>query len=73
MSESENVREFFTDNRRKLVSVKAIEAMAGVPRNTLLNLLTVGRTIPEHHLENIVNVLRIVGYVPTPEFAGDFL
>lgn len=75
MSESENIRAFYTPNRRKLVPIGAVEKMAGVPTNTLYNALhpSVLRAIPEHHLENIVNVLVIVGYVPTPEFAGDFL
>lgn len=68
MNEAENIKAYFTENRRKLVSVKAVEAMAGVPRNTLLNLLTVGRAIPEHHLENIVGVLCILGYRPTREY-----
>lgn len=64
MTETENIKAFFTDTRRLLVSVKAVEKMAGLPRNTLLNLLTVGRSIPKHHLENITNVLSIIGYEP---------
>ena len=62
MHETENILAFFTEDRRKLVSVKAVEAMAGVPRNTLLNLLTVGRPIPERHLTGIVKVLALIGY-----------
>lgn len=73
VSESENLKSWFTENRRKLVSVNQVEQMAGVPASTLKHFLDCRRAIPEHHLENIVNVLRIVGYVPTPEFAGDFL
>lgn len=64
VSESENLKSWFTENRRKLVSVKAVEEMAGVPLSTLKHFLDNRRGIPEHHLENIVNVLSIVGYEP---------
>ncbi|RIV20354.1 hypothetical protein DYU11_20090 [Fibrisoma montanum] len=68
MTESENLKAYFTANRRKLVSVKAVEVMAGVPASTLKHFLDNRRGIPEHHLENIVNVLAIIGYQPTREY-----
>ena len=67
MSESDNLKTWFTDNRRKLVSVNQVEKMAGVPPATLRLFLDGRRSIPEHHLENIANVLSIIGYVPVEE------
>lgn len=63
-TETENIKDFFTENRRKILSVKAIEQMADVPRNTLLNVITIGRNIPKAHVEAITRVLEIVGYEP---------
>ncbi|RYC70721.1 hypothetical protein [Spirosoma sordidisoli] len=62
MTEAENLKAWFTENRRKLVSVKAVEEMAGVPASTLKHFLDGRRAIPEHHLENIENVLSTIGY-----------
>ena len=62
--ESRHIKQFFTEARRRLVSVRAIEAEAGVPRNTLLNLLTIDRPIPLAHLASLTQVLVLIGYQP---------
>ncbi|GAB4047669.1 hypothetical protein [Spirosoma litoris] len=64
MNEIENIKAFFTENRRKVMRVKAIEELSGVPKNTLLNLLTIDRAIPQRHIENLINVLKLFGYRP---------
>lgn len=66
-TETENIRAYFTENRRKILSVKAIEQMADVPRNTISNLLLIGRDIPKAHVEAITRVLEIVGYEPVSD------
>jgi len=62
MNLNDEIKEFFTNDRRKGIKIAAVEKEAGVPKNTLLNLITIGRKIPEKHLQSIATVLKTVGF-----------
>lgn len=60
--ESEAIRAFFDFTRTRVLSVSAIEQLAEIPKNTLLNLLTTKRPIPANHIISLVRVLENFGY-----------
>jgi|GEM_PF-5028515 len=60
--ESAAIYQFFDYTRSRILSVSAIEQIAGIPKNTLLNLLTTNRTIPASHIISLVRVLEDFGY-----------
>lgn len=55
---------YFDYTRSRILSVSAIEKLAQVPKNTLLNFLKVGRPLPQKHILKIVTVLKEFGYNP---------
>lgn len=60
--ESATIYQFFDFTRSRVLSVAAIEQLAEIPKNTLLNLLTTNRTIPANHIIRLVRVLENFGY-----------
>ncbi len=62
--ELNRIMDFFDYSRSKVMSVAAIEFLAEVPKNTLLNFLKVGRRLPQKHIFKIVDVLQKFGYQP---------
>ena len=60
--ESAAIYHFFDYTRSRVLSVSAIEQIAVIPKNTLLNLLTTNRTIPAKHIISLVRVLEGFGY-----------
>jgi hypothetical protein len=60
--ESAAIYQFFDFTRSRVLSVSAIEQLAEIPKNTLLNLLTTNRTIPANHIISLVRVLENFGY-----------
>jgi hypothetical protein len=60
--ESAAIHQFFDFTRSRVLSVSAIEKLAEIPKNTLLNLLTTNRTIPGNHIISLVRVLENFGY-----------
>lgn len=60
--ESAAIYHFFDFTRSRVLSVSAIEQLAEIPKNTLLNLLTTNRTIPASHIIRLVRVLENFGY-----------
>lgn len=62
--EQEKIREFLSGNRKDLISIKKLEQLAGVPRNTINNFLAGQRDLPDRHIPAIVEQLKTVGYDP---------
>jgi len=60
--ESAAIHQFFDYTRSRVLSVSAIEQIALIPKNTLLNLLTTNRSIPASHIISLVRVLEDFGY-----------
>ena len=60
--EIQRIREYLTGYHKDLLNIKGIEKKAGVPRNTLSNLLLIDRKIPRVHLDSILTVLESLGY-----------
>lgn len=64
MTETQLIRDFFTDRRRRCLSVNQIEKEAKLPAKTLWFALEGRREIPYHHLDTLVPVLVDFGYHP---------
>ncbi|RRB06836.1 hypothetical protein [Larkinella rosea] len=60
--ESAAIHRFFDFTRSRVLSISAIEQIAEIPKNTLLNLLTTNRPIPANHIISLVRVLENFGY-----------
>jgi plasmid maintenance system antidote protein VapI len=60
--ESAAIYHFFDFTRSRVLSVSALEQLAEIPKNTLLNLLTTNRIIPANHIIRLVRVLENFGY-----------
>ncbi|OIN60574.1 hypothetical protein [Arsenicibacter rosenii] len=67
--QTENIKAYFTEVRRKLISVQAVETLAVVPPNTLLSIIQGDCCLPEDYLIKIIDVLQIVGYDPAFDYA----
>ena len=64
MTETQLIRDFFTDRRRRCLSVNQIEKEAEIPAKTLWFALEGVREIPYHHLDVLIQVLVDFGYKP---------
>ncbi len=64
MTESDHVKEFLSGTRRELISINKLEKLADIPAGTLKFFLNGKRGLPDHHLQNIVRFLLLVGYQP---------
>ncbi len=64
MTEAENIKQFLSGNRRELISIRKLEKLSGLPDSTLNKFLRSERDLPDHHLQNIVRFLLLVGYQP---------
>ena len=66
MTAAEMIKEFLSEQpRSRIVSIKAIEVEAGMPRTTLHKYMTGQRsTLPEKHLPKLIEVLKSLGYKP---------
>lgn len=62
IKESAAIHRYFDHVRSRVLSVSAIEQLAEIPKNTLLNLLTTERPIPASHIINLVHILEKFGY-----------
>jgi hypothetical protein len=62
--ELKRIYAWFDYKRSRALSVAAIEELAEVPKNTLLNFLKVGRRLPQKHIYKIVSTLEYFGYEP---------
>jgi lambda repressor-like predicted transcriptional regulator len=62
MSELEKIKEFFTDMRKRCLSVRRLEAYAGLPAKTLDNFLAGRRSLSASAVEKIIPVLEEFGY-----------
>lgn len=60
--ELDSIFHYFDYIRSQGLSVRAIERLSEVPKNTLLNFLSINRPIPEKHLFKIVSTLEHFGY-----------
>jgi hypothetical protein len=62
--ELRRIYDFFDYKRSKVMSVASLEELAKLPKNTLLNFLTIGRPLPQKHIYKVVEVLEYFGYKP---------
>ncbi len=62
--EVKRIKSFFNETRFKVLSIAAIEQLAKVPKNTLLNTLKIERRLPQKHIYKIVQILEEFGYEP---------
>lgn len=61
--ESNNIIYFFSAKERtRMINISQVEKKAGVPKNTLLNLLSINRIISAKHIQSITDVLSNVGF-----------
>jgi len=65
-SELTSIHQFFTERRRRCLSVKSIEKEAGIPAKTLDHFLSGRRqTISFENIDKLIPVLVDFGYKPT--------
>jgi hypothetical protein len=64
MTEQENINQFLSGDRKKLISVALLERLAELPKSTLAHFLRGSRDLPQHHIDNVVRWLKLVGYIP---------
>ena len=64
ITERDNIRAFFTDEMRKLVRVRGVEEMAGLPVKTLIHFLKYRRDLRDDHVAKLLPILKKVGYKP---------
>lgn len=57
-----DIKAFFTPERKRLISIKEVESMAGLPVGTLAKFLAGKRDLPAKHIDKIVEVLKLLGY-----------
>lgn len=69
-SELQNIKTFFTERRKRCLSVKRLEEEAGIPAKTLDNFLAGRRLMNASHLDKLIPVLVDFGYRPV---ANQFL
>jgi hypothetical protein len=61
--EVENIKEFLTE-RANILRFSGIEQAAKLPKNTLLNIMSTDRMLPVKHLNNLIDFIQTLGYVP---------
>lgn len=66
-SELKNIEQYFTERRKRCLSVKAIEVEAGIPAKTLSHFLKGRRLLNAEHLNTLIPVLVDFGYKPVTE------
>lgn len=50
--------------KKTIINIRKLEDVSKVPRGTLKHFLNDRRSLPESHLDKVVNVIREYGYVP---------
>jgi hypothetical protein len=66
-SELKHIEQFFTERRKRCLSVNSIEKEAGLPPKTLSHFLKGRRLLNAEHLDTLIPVLIDFGYKPTDE------
>lgn len=64
MNQTEQILNWWDESqtRQKLISINALEVQAGVGRGTFQYFLNKKRNLPEHHLNSLINILKLVGF-----------
>ena len=69
-AELKSIQQFFTERRKRCLSVNAIEIEAKLPAKTLSHFLKGRRLLNSEHLDTLIPVLVDFGYKPV---SGSFL
>ena len=62
--ELKNIQNFFTDRRKRCLSVKRIEEEAEIPAKTLSHFLAGRRMISAENVDKLIPILVAFGYKP---------
>ncbi len=65
--ELQNIQQFFTERRKKCLSVKRIEEEAKIPVKALDHFLSGRRLLNIEHLDSLIPVLKDFGYKPVED------
>lgn len=57
-----NIKKYFTPTRQKVLSISALEEMAGMPPRTLYKFLKGTRNLPKKHRDSLIKILRDFGF-----------
>ena len=66
-AELQNIKEFFTERRKRCLSVKRLEEEAGMPKKSLDHFLANRRLLSLEHLDKLIPILVDFGYKPVNE------
>jgi|WetSurMetagenome_2_1015567.scaffolds.fasta_scaffold04315_8 hypothetical protein len=66
-NELKSIKQFFTERRKRCLSVKALEVEAKLPAKTLAHFLKGRRLLNPQHISALVPVLVYFGYEPVDE------
>jgi len=66
-AELHNIKDFFTERRKRCLSVKRIEEEAGIPVKALDHFLAGRRLLNLEHLDKLIPVLVDFGYKPVDD------
>lgn len=65
MTETDHLKQWLsTPERRAMINIRGIEKTCGLPENILKNWLQGSQGLAEHHLDNLVRMLQLLGYKP---------
>ena len=63
MTETENLKAWLSEpTRRAMLNIRGIERSCELPPNTLKNWLRGSQGLAQHHLDNLVRMLSVLGY-----------
>ncbi len=63
-AETENLKDWLLEpDRRAMLNIRGIERTCDLPAGTLKNWLRGSQGLAQHHLDNLVRMLSMVGYV----------
>ena len=63
MIETENLKAWLSEpDRRAMINIRGIERTCELPESTLKNWLAGTQGLAQHHLDNMVRMLSLLGY-----------
>lgn len=60
--EQQHIRNWI--NSKPILNIRKLEDVATVPQGTIKHFINERRSLPQIHMNNIVNVIRDYGYIP---------
>ena len=60
--EQQHIRTWLED--KTIINIRKLEDVSKIPRGTLKHFISERRSLPESHIDKVVNVIMQYGYVP---------